>query len=325
MELNRNTAVVFEPLTHSYLCGDRLLTGVTSLMKKHGLGADYTGVSGRVLSAAALRGTAVHSMLEDYDNGCGPVLDDVRDADGRTLATRELMKKILKSYAGLGLKVAASEYLVSDNELVASSIDKVVETGSPDEVELADVKTTSVLHRDALSVQLGIYRFLFEAQNPGLKVSGCFGIHIDMKTGAARRVDIEPWPGDKVAALLEAERGGRLYTEDGKATERALSSVLTGAELSDYLGIVRRLDEAERVVKTLSSALSGYKARLAAWMEENGADTLSADGGSVRLKRAYTRTSLDARRMKAERPDVYGKYLKETAVPASVTFEFDKQ
>lgn len=325
MELNRNTAVVFEPLTHSYLCGDRLLTGVTALMKKHGLGADYSGVSGRVLSAAALRGTAVHSMLEDYDNGADQVLYDVRDADGRTLVTRELMKKILKSYAGLGLKVAASEYLVSDNELVASSIDKVVETGRTDEVELADVKTTSVLHRGALSVQLGIYRFLFEAQNPGLKVSGCFGVHIDMKTGMARRVDVEPWPEDKVAALFEAEREGRIYAGDGKSPETAVSDVLTGAEVAAYARNVATLRAAETAANAAKKAISELNARMAAWMEERGVDSLRCEGGRVRLKKSYVRASVDSARLKAEMPDVYGKFLKESTVAASAAFVPDNE
>lgn len=325
MELARNDRVVFEPLTHSYLCGGRLLTGVTSLMKKHGLSADYSGVSERVLSSAALRGTAVHRMLEDSDNGMTVALTDVRDGDGRVLLTQEVMRRILKSYSELGLKVAASEYLVSDNELVASSIDKVVETGSPDEVELADVKTTSVLHRDALSVQLGIYKVLFEAQNPGLKVAGCYGIHVDMRTGRVRKVAVEPWPEENVRALFEAEREGRVYAGDGRPPESAISDVLTGAEVAAYVRNIASLRAAEKAANAAKKAISELNARMAAWMEEHGADSLRCEGGRVRLKKSYVRASVDSARLKAEMPDVYGKFLKESTVAASASFVPDNE
>ena len=320
MELARNDRVAFEPLTHSYLCEGRLLVGVTSLMKKHGLSADYSGVSEKVLSSAALRGTAVHRMLEDSDNGRTVVLGDVRDEDGRVLVTRDAMKKILKSYSELGLEVIASEYLVSDDELVASSIDKVLATDEPDAVELADVKTTSVLHCDALSVQLGIYKVLFEAQNPGLRVVRCSGIHVDMRTGRVRRVSVKPWPEANVSALLEAEREGRIYAGDGKSTETAISDVLTGAEVSAYVRSVASLRAAEAAANAAKMAISELHARMAAWMEEHGVDYLRCEGGRVRLKKSYVRASVDAARLKAEMPDVYGKFLKESTVAASASF-----
>ena len=69
MELNHNTSVFFEPLTHVYLLGDKELIGVTALMEKHGLGADYSGISQDVLEKAAAEGTAIHKEIEDYDNG----------------------------------------------------------------------------------------------------------------------------------------------------------------------------------------------------------------------------------------------------------------
>ena len=325
MELARNDMVVFEPLTHSYLCGGRLLTGVTSLMKKHGLSADYSGVSEKVLSSAALRGTAVHRMLEDSDNGMTVALTDVRDGDGRVLLTQEVMRKILTSYSELGLKVAASEYLVSDNELVASSIDKVLEADGADAVELADVKTTSVLHRDALSVQLGIYKLLFEAQNPGLKVVRCSGIHVDVKTGRVRRVAVEPWPEENVRALFEAEREGLIYAGDGNSPETAVSDVLTGAEVAAYVRNVAALRAAETAANAAKKAISELNARMAAWMEERGVDSLRCEGGRVRLKKSYVRASVDSARLKAEMPDVYGRFLKESTVAASASFVPDNE
>ena len=40
-KLIQNERVWFDPVSHNYLLdGEEILTGVTSLMKKHGLGAD---------------------------------------------------------------------------------------------------------------------------------------------------------------------------------------------------------------------------------------------------------------------------------------------
>jgi hypothetical protein len=57
--------VDYDDFTHSYELEGKYLLGVTSLMKKHGLSANYEGISNEVLEAAAERGTRVHKMLED--------------------------------------------------------------------------------------------------------------------------------------------------------------------------------------------------------------------------------------------------------------------
>lgn len=325
MELRSNGNVTFEPLTHSYICGGRLLVGVTSLMRKHGLSVDYSGASEKVLARAAERGTAVHRMLEDYDNGRPPVLGDVTSEDGRVLVPQETMVKILKNYSALGLRILASEYLVSDDEMVASSIDKVAETDGSDEVDLLDVKTTSTLHKDALSVQLGIYSHLFRLQNPGLRVRNLYGVHVDVKTGRVRLVKVEPWPEENVKALLLAEREGRIYEGGGKPPETAISAVLTDAEVSAYVRNVASLQAAEKAANAAKKAISELQSRMAAWMEENGVDSLRVEGGHVRLKKSYVRTSVDAARLKAEMPDVYGRFLKESTVAASASFVQDNE
>ena len=325
MELKRNGKVTVVPLTHSYICGGRLLVGVTSLMSKHGLSVDYSGASEKVLARAAERGTAVHRMLEDYDNGRPLVLGDVTSEDGRVLVPQSTMAAILKNYSALGLKTLASEYLVSDNETVASSIDKVAGTDGADEVDLLDIKTTSTLHRDALSVQLGIYSHLFRLQNPGVRVRNLYGVHVDVKTGKVRLVKVEPWPEENVKALLLAEREGRIYEGGGKSPETAISAVLTDAEVSAYVRNVASLQAAERAANAAKRAISELQSRMAAWMEENGVDSLRVEGGHVRLKKSYVRSSVDAARLKAEMPDVYGRFLKESTVAASASFVQDNE
>ena len=65
MKLKQNKKVFFSDIVHCYLNdkGEELI-GVTSLMKKHGLGADYSGIPQDVLERAAERGSRVHRLLE---------------------------------------------------------------------------------------------------------------------------------------------------------------------------------------------------------------------------------------------------------------------
>ena len=69
MELTHYNKVTFDPISHSYLYGDTLLMGVTGLMKKHSLGADYSDIPEWRLREAAEQGTAIHEEIEQYDDG----------------------------------------------------------------------------------------------------------------------------------------------------------------------------------------------------------------------------------------------------------------
>ena len=113
IQLNQNTRVSFESITHSYLLDNEIyLMGVTSLMRKHGLSPNYDNIPPEVLQRAAERGSKVHQDIEDYCNG-----------------KEVVMTPSLKAYISCGVKAIANEYLVSDNEIVASSIDIVADAG----------------------------------------------------------------------------------------------------------------------------------------------------------------------------------------------------
>ena len=128
-----------------------------------------------------------------------------------------------------------------------------------------------------------------------------------------------------VKALLLAEREGRIYEGGGKSPETAISAVLTDAEVSAYVRNVASLQAAEKAANAAKKAISELQSRMAAWMEENGVDSLRVEGGHVRLKKSYVRTSVDAARLKAEMPDVYGRFLKESTVAASASFVQDNE
>ena len=69
MKLTLNDKAYFDDLTHTYLMGDDVLTGVTTMMNKMGVSVDYGDIPKEVLDYAAARGHAVHRAIECYCTG----------------------------------------------------------------------------------------------------------------------------------------------------------------------------------------------------------------------------------------------------------------
>lgn len=313
MELQNNTRVFFEPLSHTYLLdGEKPLIGVTELMKKHGLGADYSGIPEKVLNKAAEEGTALHKEIEDYDNGL-------------SVLRTPLIEQYAKLCAQTGLIFVSSEYLVSDDELVASSIDGVyrLKNGKKNEVVLIDYKSTQKVHTRPLQFQLGIYKVLFERQNHGLKVTATYCLHIDKKLRAIKGlVPIEPVSEAEVDALLEAERQGIIYIDEHD--EPSAELVLTDQELAAYVVQQEEITRLKEQIKKIEDTLKGLDNRVKDYMIEHGLDKLEGGGGVFTLKKAYKRAGIDVDRLKKIQPGIYEQYKKETTVSASISFKQNK-
>ena len=307
MELRNNDKVFFEPISHTYLMGDKMLIGVTSLMEKHGLSPDYSGIPKATLMKAAEEGTAIHREIDDYDNGISVL---------RTPLIEEYIA-ICKEH---GLIFAKNEFLVSDNELVASSIDGVY--GPENAISLVDYKTTQKVHTRSLEWQLGIYKVLFERQT-GLKVSKCYCLHIGKKDRTIKGlVPIEPVSDAEVDSLLLAEREGRIYIDLHE--EPSAELVLTDAELTAYVTQQAEIARLKEQIKGIEETLKGLDARVLAYMTENNLETLEGGGGVFKVKKAYERATIDTERMKRTNPGLYEMYKKTTMVSASLSFKMNK-
>lgn len=224
--LRRRTDIKFESANHTYtrISDGIQLEGVTTLMANQGRGVDYSQVANgdpvkrrEILAKAAAKGTAIHEAIQDYDNG----IDRGEDGSFTGNKTRTVyavdqetgqeygpvtvnVASAVNAYRKIGLPVIASEYLVSDGNYFASMIDKVMRVDDKT-VDLADLKTTSVLHEDALKTQLSIYAFLFELQNPGVKVRNLYGVHIQ-KNGSTTLVPVDRLSNDETRGILTAEK-----------------------------------------------------------------------------------------------------------------------
>ncbi len=292
--LNQNTRVSFEDITHSYLLDNEVyLMGVTSLMKKHSLAPNYEGIPADVLQKAAERGSKVHKDIEDYCNG-------------KAVA----MTKELKAYIGCGINAIANEYLVSDNEIVASSIDIVADAGDS-KVNLIDIKTTSALHLEPLSWQLSIYAFLFKFQNPDIEIAGLYGLHI--KAGKATLVPVPKKMDDEIIDLLFCEREGLPFMPKAEELPTATKEMLTTLEevTSQITLIKTSLKEAEELKKSIEQ-------KVIAEMESKALKTLENGPIKVTYVAPYTREGVDTKRLQEAMPEVYDRYKKITNIGASI-------
>jgi hypothetical protein len=301
MKLKKIRKVTFDELTHSYWLGEKELLGITSLMKKYGLAVNYSAAKPEVLEAAAAKGTALHRLLEDYDNGI-----PVQPTKG------------LDDYRKLGLNHVASEYLITDGKTVASKIDKVYEL-SETEVELSDVKTTTKIHTRSLQWQLGIYKYLFELQNKGISVKRCTVLHFDKNTGDLLHYkEIDPVTKEEVEALLTANREGTIFMDTEATTD--ISAALSSEEVAEYNGIAEKVMKLKAALDELKARCSEIEGKVLEYMLANSVEEIEADCGSFKVKKAYTRSTIDSSRLKKEMPEVAQKYTKITEVAPSLVF-----
>lgn len=311
MKPQENTRVIFDPISHSYFVGEKQLIGVTTLMKKHGLSADYSGIKDEVLENAARLGSQAHETIEAYCNG-----------------EMVVETSLVKSFKKLGLKVACCEFLISDNETVASSIDLLCDADEEGVYDLVDMKRTSTLHKDALSWQLGIYKYLFELSYPDCKVRNCYGLQIkkgsteDISTDScAKPTLITPVDGETVKKLLECEKEGKIFSEVVNPVEKA-SEYLAKDLITEITRLVTDFAVIEAQYKKAEECIKAYKGELYRLMMSEGIEQMhdKETGLYVKLKKPYERITFDTKGFKEKYPEIYDKYSKAANVEGSVLF-----
>lgn len=205
LQLIQNMQVTFNEKSHAYINNDfENLTGVTGILHKYVFPDMYDGVSEKKLAEAAERGTRIHKACEAYDNGKNY---------GDIIAENAGYETQIQNYVNIvndnKLTHVASEYLISDNEFVASSIDKVYRASAKSFI-IADIKTTYKLNEDYVRWQLSIYKYLFELQNPEAKVKSLYAIWL--RDEKCKFVELEPIDKEIVKDLLSCAKDGCEWT-----------------------------------------------------------------------------------------------------------------
>ena len=156
--------VVFDEEAHTYSFDGKALHGVTGVIGKM-LGKKFPD-NERVM-LATMYGSDVHKEVENYYNRNTPSLS----TRGSMWVVKALedFKRSLKMNKPLKVEC---EVMVSDFEGTASKIDVVVHVDEQT-VFIFDIKTTAVFDREYCTLQLNVYKRLYEAVY-GRKVQGMY-------------------------------------------------------------------------------------------------------------------------------------------------------
>jgi CRISPR/Cas system-associated protein endoribonuclease Cas2 len=140
----------FDEASHEYTRNGVTYISTTQILKKYGLSADYAGIPDSVLQKAATKGKAVHKGLELYIQGDDTMIGLVKEV--------ELFDNYIKLKGLDRTKMVPEQIIYNDVYRIAGTVDvQYVEDGSH---IIADFKTTSSLHIDAVAWQLSIYNYI---------------------------------------------------------------------------------------------------------------------------------------------------------------------
>jgi hypothetical protein len=250
------------------------------------------------MEKAAERGNLIHRQVEMFETFGGDNLAPEVEAYKKLKAKGEY-------------ETVSTEWLVSDREHVASSIDVVFEKDG--EIILCDIKTTSKLDMEYLSWQLSIYKYLLLLDNPNVKVNKLVACWLPKEQyGKPKMVEVEEKPAMWVKELIACDARG----EQWQMPEDALE-ILKGQALV----VPQELTEAIAQVLVMESMAKACKEKLRALMEEHGITKWENEDFVASLGKPSTMTKFDADSFRKDNEELYDKYLKTTPVKPRFTIK----
>lgn len=307
----KQSQVIFDEGAHTYTLDGVRLSGVTAIVKWM-FPDTYKDIPQSVLEKAAEHGSLIHKKCEQYDNcGFGDDLPEVKD--------------YVRLKAENGLTTAENEYLVDDGKDIASSIDVVFDEDESGCYPLADIKTTSKIHKDNVTLQLSIYAYLFEKCNKGKKAGRLFVIWLPKEQyGTSELMELKRISSadcKKIVKAYIAKEDSTPYREklfgsieasmELEPIEEALPATLKDAE-DEIIKIETQLKQMEDRKKELKEGL--YEL-----MVQHNVKKWQSDRLQIVRKLESTRESIDTAKVKKQYPEVYTECLKVSKVKGSIT------
>ena len=285
------SAVLFNHEEHRYFLNGKELHGITSILKKQLFKDKYKDIPQFVLDKAAERGTMIHESIELYDAGFEPAVSSPE------LNNYKLIKNAHE------LITIANEYIVTDGSNFASGIDLVL-GDKEDNIILADIKTTSVLDKEYTQWQLSIYAYLFELQNPELKVSQIYAIWL--RDEKCEFVELDRVTPAVVKELLQCEIDNRQFVNSVMKADVNVPVEIKNAEWAVYslITLIKKLDAKK---KELSQGILKL-------MQENDVKSYKGEFITLSRKAASTREDIDKKKLKEEYPEIYAACVKTTNI-----------
>ena len=293
--------VEFFPEEHKYLLNGEELKGVTSTLVKRVFPLKtpdwMTEEEWQLrLNNAAERGSKVHEIIERYENDF-----DMCDAPE--------LYGYLEERDSHGLTHVASEYLVSDEKHYASKIDHVF-VDQYGGIVIVDIKTNYTPPYEKTALQLSIYKWLFELQNPKLKVSKCAMIWL--REDKHEYKELTPWASEMVDELVQADINDLPF--DIQKTYGDLP-----AKVFDVQVYLRKLEED---VKQKTEELKTIKEGLCRMMLDKGIKTFSTDVMQMTTVTPKPRETFDSKSFAKDYPDLFKEYVKTSEVKPSVRITY---
>ncbi|WP_314809652.1 hypothetical protein [Segatella oris] len=307
----KQSPVIFDEAAHTYTLEGVRLSGVTAIVKWM-FPDTYKDIPQSVLEKAAEHGSLIHKKCEQYDNcGFGDDLQEVRE--------------YVRLKAENGLTTLENEYLVDDGKDIASSIDVVFDKDESGMYSLADIKTTSKIHKDNVTLQLSIYAYLFEKCNKGKKVGRLFVIWLPKEQyGKAELMELKRIGSadcKKIVKAYVAKEDATPYREkyfgvveastEIEPIEEAMPANLKDAE-DEIIKIETQLKQMEERKKELKEGLYDL-------MVQHNVKKWQSKRLQIIRKLESTRESIDTAKVKKQHPEVYAECLKTSKVKGSIT------
>jgi hypothetical protein len=308
MEKNsfKNSPVLFNEDGHTYTLNGHTLSGVTPIIAWL-FPETYQGIPMSVLNTAAEYGSMIHKKCELADSM--GIVDD------------PLVQAYIDIKEEKGVKTIANEFLVSDEKRIASSIDLLMEGN-----DIWDAKTTSKVHIPNVTMQLSIYAWLMEQQNPDVKVNRRYCIWLPKpQYGAPDIIELQRVSADVCREIVEIWANGgdplqarAILAAVGFQFERQRMTGDIPEVFADLMDELITMSEAKKQIEEREKAI---KEVVLAQMQKDGADKWCSDLIQFTRKAAYERESIDTKSLKAKMPEVYESFKKVTKVAESITYK----
>jgi hypothetical protein len=309
------TSLEFDEELHSYVHLGIKYMPTTELLQNMGICRGFEGIQWvKAVEDARIRGIAIHKAIhehatkhprsEKYEGEHNEVMEFFRD----------LPWDVIGEYT--------SEQLLIDKEhKVAGTADfiyKYATDADSSTVVMIDVKTAHVVDLWEAAWQLSVYRHMLK-----LAVADCAVVMLQVATfskdsGHIEFHDVSDYiPEDEVVKLLDAYSNGLPY-DQGK--------IVLIKETRDLTLDAYRISEGIKTLKSTleyrQTALDSVREKLYVALEKNNVKTFDFQGMRLTRIDATMRKSVDTKRLKEERPEIYDEFTKISEVKPTVRITF---
>lgn len=280
------SVVEFDPDYHRYYIGHQELKGITGVIGRYLFPYKYSNVPKPILDAARERGTAIHKACEMY-NFFPVVYDD---------AMPEL-RNYVKLLTENSIEPMEAEYIVSNNETHATAID-MVDTN----INIYDIKTTSVIDKEYLSWQLSICAHFLELQNPGIQVGKLYAIWL--KDEKSKLVEVNRIPVDVVTSLLEAD------SMNAEWVNPIITETIAIPDEEAVIMLESTIVEMETRLKEYKDLKKNFEEKIRDYMISINQSKLESERIRITYVEPGTTTTFNGEKFKVDHPEMYREYIK---------------